>query len=182
MKSILSAVVGATLALAAIEAGAQATPRERQVALTIETESLASALDKWAQQSGFQIFVQDWEAAKNLPARSLKGTFTAQDALEQLLADTPLTYVWINNKAVSIRKKMPHTVPTALQRTGLDGQQSFPIANLAGDDVNGGSSQPYASAEDRGGSGPPEPGPQFDPLEDVLVTGTYIRGGIPVGS
>ena len=51
MKTILSAVVGATLVFAAIQAGAQVTPGERQVALTIETDTLAAALDKWAQQA-----------------------------------------------------------------------------------------------------------------------------------
>ena len=182
MKSILSAVVGATLALSAIEADAQAAPGERQVSLTIESTSLATALDKWAQQSGFQIFVQDWEAAKNLHAPSLKGTFTAQDALEQLLSGTPLTYVWISNKAVSIRKKTPQTVPTALQRTSLEGQQSIPVAKFSGDDVSGGSAQPNVSADDRGASGTSESGPKVELLEEVLVTGTYIRGGSPVGS
>jgi hypothetical protein len=119
MKSILSAVLGVTLALSVIEAESQATPGERQVSLTIESGTLATALDAWAQQSGFQIFVQDWEAAKNLPARSLKGTFTAQDALEQLLSGTSLTYLWIGDKAVSIRKKAPQTLPTSLRRSNL---------------------------------------------------------------
>src|SRR5690349_11526578 len=107
MQTLLSAVIGATLALATLEAGAQAPPGEQQVALTIETDCLASALDEWAQQSGFQIFVQDWEAAKHLPAKSLNGTFTAQDALDRLLSGTQLTYVWISGNAVSIRKKVP---------------------------------------------------------------------------
>lgn len=176
MKSILSAVVGATLALSAIEADAQATPGERQVSLTIESTSLATALDKWAQQSGFQIFVQDWEGAKNLPARSLKGTFTAQDALEQLLAGTSLTYVWISDKAVSIRKKMPQTVPTALQRTGLDGQQSIPVAKFSGDGAMG-----FAAAESSGGS-LSESVPTKGSIDEVIVTGTSIRGVTPAGS
>lgn len=171
MKSILSAVVGATLALSAIEANAQATPGERQVALTIETGTLANALDKWAQQSGFQIFVQDWEAAKKLPARSLKGTFAAQDALEQLLSGTPLTYVWISDKAVSIRKKMPQTVPTALQRTGFELQQSIPVAKFTGDDVAMSAAVPSGSEGSRvqGSS-------RIEQVEEVIVTGTYIRG------
>lgn len=174
MKSILSAVVGATLALSAIEADAQATPGERQVSLTIESTSLATALDKWAQQSGFQIFVQDWEGAKNLPARSLKGTFTAQDALEQLLAGTSLTYVWISDKAVSIRKKMPQTVPTALQRTGLDGQQSIPVAKFSGDGA-GGASTPLAAAPGSD-EGSHEVRLRTEGVEEIFVTGTHIHG------
>jgi iron complex outermembrane recepter protein len=169
MKSILSAVIGATLALSAIEAVAQATPGERQVSLTIDTGTLASALDKWAQQSGFQIFVQDWEATKNLRAPSLNGTFAAQDALEQLLSGTSLTYVWIDSKTVSIRKKAAKTVPTALQRTSLEGQQAIPVAKFTGDDVGAGA----ASASSPSGS---EPGLRMERLEEMIVTGTYIRG------
>lgn len=45
MKTLLPALVGATLALCALEAGADATPGERQVALTIESTSLAIALE-----------------------------------------------------------------------------------------------------------------------------------------
>ena len=176
MKSILSAVVGATLALAAIEAGAQATPGERQVSLTIETDTLASALDKWAQQSGFQIFVQDWEAAKNLPARTLKGTFTAQDALEQLLAGTPLTYVWISGKAVSIRKRMPQTVPTAVQRTSLEGQQAILVAKFSGDDVGSGSSSGTAALEGETPKAANSDRLRGQQLEEVLVVGTHISG------
>lgn len=180
MKSILSAVVGATLALSAIEADAAATPGERQVSLTIETDTLASALDKWAQQSGFQIFVQDWEAAKNLPARSLKGTFTAQDALEQLLSGTPLTYVWISDKAVSIRKKVAQTVPTALQRTSLEGQQAIPVAKFSGDDRSGASTAHLAAVPGTGDSG--NATSRLAQIEEVIVTGTNIRGSPPSSS
>src|ERR1044072_1332453 len=130
MKSILSAVIGATLAFAAIQAEAQSNHGERQVSLTIEADTLATALDKWAQQSGFTIFVQDWEATKNLRAPSLNGTFTAQDALEQLLSGTSLTYRWIDSKTVSIRKRVSQTVPTALQRTSLEGQQGISVAKF----------------------------------------------------
>jgi outer membrane cobalamin receptor len=178
MKSILSAVVGATLALSSIAAGAQATPGERQVSLTIESDTLAAALDKWAQQSGFQIFVQDWEATKKLPARSLKGTFTAQDALEQLLSGTSLTYTWISDKAVSIRKKTAQTVPTALQRTSLDGQQAIPVAKFSGDDVGGGSAV-YAAAAPQGDSGNRV---SREEVEEVIVTGTHISGTRPTAS
>jgi iron complex outermembrane recepter protein len=179
MKSILSAVIGATLALSAIEAGAQATPGERQVSLTIESTSLAAALDKWAQQSGFAIFVQDWEATKNLRAPSLNGTFAAQDALEQLLSGTSFTYVWIDSKTVSIRKRVAQTVPTALQRTSLDGQP-IPVARFSEEGGEGAFAPAQVTSED--GARDAATNPLLESLEEVLVTGTYIRGGVPVGS
>jgi iron complex outermembrane recepter protein len=177
MKSILSAVIGATLALSAIEAGAQATPGERQVSLTIESSSLATALDKWAQQSGFQIFVQDWEATKNLRAPSLNGTFAAQDALNQLLSGTSLTYVWIDSKTVSIRKKVAQTVPTALQRTSLEGQQMSRAMLI--DDQPSTSGTAHAASPSDSDTGLV---PNATNIEEVFVTGTFFRGTAPVGS
>ncbi len=166
MKTLLSAVVAATLALAAVEADADATPGERKVALTIESTSLANALDTWAQQSGFQIFVQDWEATRKLTVPSLKGTFTARAALEQLLAGTPLTYVWLNERAVSIRRRAPQPVPT----TGLDGRRPPAPAPKLG----GGGGDAAIAGED------PKEDPAFqrssESLEEMLVTGTHIRG------
>lgn len=182
MKTLLSAIVGATLALATCNANADSAPGQRPVALAIESMSLASALDKWAQQSGFQIFVQDWELTKGLAAPSLKGTFTAQAALEQLLAGTSLTYVWLSEKAVSIRKRAPQTVPAALQRTGLEGQQhSPPIAKFSGDDAGGGAAT-YPRSESASREGGGEPNSHTERLEEIIVTGTYIRGAAPVGS
>jgi iron complex outermembrane receptor protein len=177
MKSILSAVIGATLALSAIEVGADGTPGARQVSLTIETDTLAAALDKWAQQTGFQIFVQDWEATQNLPAKTLKGTFTAQDALEHLLSGTSLTYIWISDKAVSIRKNTVKTVPTALQRTSLDGQPGIPVAKFSGDDVGGVS----AVAAPKADVGNRNPAPREE-VEEVIVTGTHITGARPTAA
>ncbi len=177
MKFILSAMVGATLAFSAIEADAQATPGERQISLTIESTSLATALDKWAQQSGFQIFVQDWEDTKRLTAPSLKGTFSAQAALEQLLKGTQLTYVWLNDRAVSIRKRVPPTVPAALQSSGALELPEVPrlqLANLAAGEERGEGAEDARAA--RRSNGPETAGGNVEDLEGVVVTGTYIRG------
>jgi iron complex outermembrane recepter protein len=168
MKPLLSALVAATLALCAIEAGAGTTPGERQVALTIESTSLGAALDKWAQQSGFQIFY-DPQITKNLIAPSVNGTYTAQQALETLLAGTQLTYVWIRDKGVSIRRKPP-AAPAALQRTGLDGLRSTPMPKFSGDGLGSG---PLGSAGAASGVGEMS---RFQGLEEVIVTGTHLQG------
>lgn len=181
MKTLLSAVAAATLALAAVEAGADGMLGEQQVALMIESTSLADALDQWAQQSGFQIFVQS-EATKNLTTQPLKGTFTARAALEHLLAGTPLTYVWISEKAVSIRKK-PQTVPAALQRTDIEAHQSNPpLARFSGRDVGSASASNSASESGDAALSVREIGANIDDVEELIVTGTHIRGAAPVGS
>jgi iron complex outermembrane recepter protein len=162
MKTLLSALIAATLALCTIEANADATPGQREVALKIEATNLAAALDKWAQQSGFQIFY-DPEITQNLTAPSVTGKYTAQGALEALLAGTSLTYVWIDKKAVSIRKRV--------QRTGLE-TQPMPVAKFLGDNPvgSGGRLGERASSPEMRGSLSPEA------LEEVIVTGSLIRG------
>ena len=166
MKILLSAAVAAMLVFSAV-ADAAGSPRERQVALTIESSSLARALDKWAEQTGFQIFVQDWEATKGMTVPRLKGKFTAEAALEQLLQGTPLTYTWISDKAVSIRRKALPPVPSALQRSDAEGQQPpVPLAK------NGGNAS-------RASAGPSR---QSGSVEEIFVTGTHISLGAPSAS
>jgi outer membrane receptor protein involved in Fe transport len=178
MKTLVPALVAATLALCAIEGNADATPGERKVALAIESTSLAAALDKWAQQSGFQIFVDDG-ITKGLIAPDLNGTYTAREALDRLLAGTSLTYFWINDKAVSIRKR-PQAGPAALQqRSDLEGQQSAISAKFSGDDTRA-----RLRVAQAGAAANPEVRDSRDPraallageLTEVLVVGTQIRG------
>jgi iron complex outermembrane recepter protein len=166
MKTLLSAMVAAMVTLCAVEAAVGATPGERKVALTIESMSLAAALDKWAQQSGFQI-IYDPQITTNLIAPSVNGTYTAQEALEALLASTQLTYVWINNgKSVSIRKK-------GSPKAGLETEQhSSAVAKLSGASaaIEGhGSVAPGSRAAVESASITPA-------VEEVIVTGTNISG------
>ena len=110
MKSILSAVIGATLALSAIEAHAQVAAGERQVVFVIESKTLAEALDEWAKQTGFSLFSPDWEIARKLTAPTLKGTFGVQRALDRLLEGSPLTYEWIDSRTVTVRARFDKAV------------------------------------------------------------------------
>ncbi|HEY7638159.1 MAG TPA: TonB-dependent receptor [Steroidobacteraceae bacterium] len=106
MRIPLFAVLGAALALCAIEARAESSLADRQVDLVIESRTLAGALDQWAQQSGINLMSPDWSIAERLTAPKLKGKFRAQDALDRLLEGTPLTYAWLDGKkAVKIHQR-----------------------------------------------------------------------------
>lgn len=121
MKTLLRALVAASLALTAIGASA-GDPQERQVSFVIESKTLADALDQWAQQTGFQIFVSNWEMAKKINAPRLRGKFPARVALDKLLEGTSLGYSWVGDHAVSITEKSSQ-LPTTLQSGGLHDQQ-----------------------------------------------------------
>lgn len=105
MRAMLLAIVGVTLAQYTMGAAAQSALAEKRIDLVIQSATLADALNQWAAQSGFQLVSPSWDVAMKLGPRSLKGTFTAQAALDELLKGTPLTYVWLNDKAVKIHER-----------------------------------------------------------------------------
>jgi iron complex outermembrane recepter protein len=174
MKSILSAVIGATLALCVIESDAQTAVSERSVDFVIESKTLAGALDKWAQLTGIQLFSPDWDIAENLEAPRLDGTFTPQTALEALLRGTPLTYAWIDSRTVAIRRmRLPassmaprHGAHAAdAKRLELETAGLMEFTEIA--------SSPQRVPSNEGSGDYPK---AVDDLEEVIVTGTHIRG------
>lgn len=178
MKTLLSAVASAALALCAIEANADTTPGGREVALRIESTTLAAALDKWAQQSGFQIFY-DRQLTNNLIAPSVNGTYTAQQALEALLASTPLTYVWLSEKAVTIKKRLPRSVPAELRRTDLEAPAASSSATKFASDAAPSSPGARSVLSGRASSTTGARADFDEELEEIVVTGSHIRGGDP---
>jgi iron complex outermembrane receptor protein len=186
MRTILSAVAGVTLALSAIQGDAQAVAGEARVSLVIESKTLDQALDEWARQSGFQIFVQNWDVAKKLTAPKLRGTFSARAALEQLLAGTPLTYKWLSERAVAIRERTQSDNDASNVGSATWGsyfQSPDRPLRLELLDPQQPVHEHVAPAAPSGGTGG---GPQSDPLsasiDEVIVTGTSIRGVTPAGS
>jgi iron complex outermembrane recepter protein len=177
MKPILSAVVGATLALSTAQVGAAGRATDRQVTLSIHSVTLADALDMWAARSGFQILVWDWDTVQKLAAPTIKGTYSAQVALEKLLEGTSLTYRWVNDRTVAIREKPqpavwsklvpPQTQALELGEAAGTGQVLDPGSDgqvhMAGGAASGLADDVVA-------------------LEEIIVTGTHIRGTPPAGS
>jgi outer membrane receptor protein involved in Fe transport len=128
MKTLLSAAVAAMLALGAMSATADAMTGEGQVPLVIESKSLAEALDAWAKQTGYRIFVPNWELAKSLPAPTLKGSFAPRAALEKLLDGSPLTWVLLKERSVLVREKAPSS-PAKETPHAKDQQPALHIAS-----------------------------------------------------
>lgn len=187
MKTILSAAIGAMLALSAIDAGAQAKAADRKVELAIEQQSLADALNEWAKQTGLQLVSSTSEMMNTTVAPRVKGEYTAKGALEELLKGTSLTYEWVSERAVAIREKSP-IVPAALQSSDADRKQAtVPIARFSGETGK----ERRVAANDQSDSGAGESTPRnrgerdrgnAEELEEVVVTGTHIAGSGSAGS
>lgn len=97
-------LAGPALALFSVLAGAQDVPA-KQLMLNIEAQSMIDALNGWAQQTGLQIIVPEAGATDRLQAPSVKGRFTAREALNELLQGTPLTYEFVNERTVVVQEK-----------------------------------------------------------------------------
>jgi iron complex outermembrane recepter protein len=177
MKTLLSALVGASLVLGTVEAIAEGMPGERQVSFAIQSKTLAEGLDEWARQSGFQLIVANWALTKTLPGAKVKGKFSARAALEKLLEGTQLTYVWVNENAVAIksRDQLPPLKSEVLEEgshagaLAADGTSSAFQSGSPTSATSGG----YRTANSSALTGEAAGNEQF---EEILVTGTYIRG------
>jgi iron complex outermembrane recepter protein len=184
MRTILSAVVAAYLVLSGSEVGAQAAPEGREINLKIDSKTLADALDQWAAQTGVQFVSPSWDIAKRISVTPLRGRYTARAALEKLLSGTPLTGEWMSDKAVAIREKSL-APPAALQSSQADPKRSpAPVTRLGADSDTAVQSQGSTRVAAAGAAADtPVPTKELpgDDLEEIVVTGTHIRGAVAAG-
>jgi iron complex outermembrane recepter protein len=77
-------------------------PAVQTFRLNIAAQPIDDALHDFARQAGLQVFLAT-EDGKGVMTSQVIGTFTAQDALERLLANTGLHYEYIDARTVAIR-------------------------------------------------------------------------------
>lgn len=171
------------LALAVLVSGPfahLARASEPTVTLEIKSQPLRDALSEFGRQSGLQVvFVQtDVDAA--IMSSALEGTFSADVALGRLLANTALGYEFINPRTVAIRLKSGESVKNK-EPTALAGNDSATLRLAQAETAAPGSetTDPNAASPEKGA---PSEGLGELTLEEVVVTGTHIRGVAPPGS
>lgn len=78
-----------------------AASRGPRVDFEIEAQPVASALQRFAEQSGFQLA---WLATdvSDIRAHEVKGSFTPQDAIQRLLDGTGLDYRQVDEKTIAV--------------------------------------------------------------------------------
>jgi iron complex outermembrane recepter protein len=139
------------------------TEPKTPVLFDIQPQSLAEALTDWAQQAGLQVIVPADPAVDTQLTSRIQGFLIPREAVSLILAGTALQYEFINGRTVVIK-------PTESQRAVLaDGT---------------GSSGNVDSRATR-------PRDQTSPdgalhtnvlLDELVVAGTHIRGGLLAGS
>lgn len=133
------------------------------VTLDIKSQPVADALHDFAQQSGVQVLFYSDVADRELKVTALSGTFTPDSALTQLLANTGLSWSYVNANTVAIRRAEASSL--GHKATHWDGE--IPITRMA--DLQAAGSE--ATAPER--TGGPENGEgsvQNSNLEEIVVT------------
>lgn len=170
------------LAVFAVTSHAQET-QSRQIALDIEPQSMSDALNDWAQQTGLQLIFPDADITNRLAAPSVRGTYTAQAALNQLLAGTQLTYEFVNDRTVSIRERHPDA-PMLAKPMGREQREPYVrlVDRRFGEEMSDGTVIRRVAATQQDESleaeqlSASEKRRNVEFLAEVVVTGSHIHG------
>ncbi len=180
----IAAGVAATVLLASTQLCIVAAQAASAVNFYIESQPLVKALNQWAIQAGLQVV---WPAG-NTEAYSnstpVQGTLEPMEALTMLLEGTGLTFSVVSEgRTVAIRDR-EQTVrlrgTSNRREMNAVGPRFLRIADVAGL-LSGGASGSGAQHGTIRGQIAAGPG-DTEALLEVVVTGTHIRGGAPVGS
>jgi len=183
--TFIAAAVGAALIGASAAASAQSA-RDR-VHTHIPPEALGPALRSLAQEFGFQIVYPSKDIAA-VRTRGITGSFTLEQALEQALAGTGLTYRYVDLHTITI---LPITgaaavaaddpPPPAPEHLALARETRTPQPSDTGSSAHAVGPSPADPPQAIGvaattpNPAAPAGGPRT--LQEVVVTGTSIRGG-----
>lgn len=158
--------------------------------LHIKAQPLGDALNELAQQSGLQLVFYS-SIGEGLLSPDLQGNYDVRAALERLLANTPLTYDFINARTVAIREKSPSS--SLLQRSPSDisshntasstPSEALRLAEVTAVETSRSSDKASETSREKNSSKDEQRSRQRDrSANEMVVTGTHIRGSAPIGS
>lgn len=153
----------------------------QKVSLHIDSKPVGDALYEFGQQSGLSVMIQS-AIGQGLVSPRLYGEFTPEAALKQLLAHTGLHYEYLDAKTVAVLGP-PTITKTSARKIGADATELRPERESATDSPP--SPVRVASSDDRETGNSiegDESGRGRTKLEEVVVTGSHIRGEEPIGS
>ncbi len=139
-----------------------ATPAQaKEHRFNIPAQPVSEALQAFSKQSGYRLLFPS-RSVSALRSRPLSGSLTAEEALNRLLADTPLRIASIRGKVVALTARKAEAMATSRYSPGRPVQ----LAALQ----SGPSMLPAL----------PEPAPP--PVDEIVVVGSQIRGAKTTGA
>jgi iron complex outermembrane receptor protein len=167
---------------------ADADARSISYDLNIPSEDLTAALQSFAIASHHKLLYKAELTAGKI-SRALKGHFTTQEAMEALLSGTGLSYEITGSSVVLIKDSIADktTDSRGEQRDPLSGdspRDSLRVAQSGSGQSSQSSSENTQNSKNQStGSLPSAEGKDHESkLEEIVITGSHIRGGTqPVG-
>jgi len=144
----------------------------------IPSEGLGAALQSLAKDFDFQVLYRT-EVVKDLKTHGAIGSLTSDEALSKVLSGTGLTYKYLDPQTVTLVPVALASGATATDQSqntaqenggGKSSSQDFLVAQ-----VDQASAGPQVGSSDQNSEKKPEK------LEEVVVTGTHINGGVVTG-
>lgn len=138
-----------------------------KIAFAIASQPLEDALNKFAEQTGYQVLFQSSVVQDQIAPR-IDGTFTPDAALRSLLSNSGLQYKFINSRTVTISSVAGIT--TSMNDEGVPSERDG-LLRLASAD--GGESEPLTPASSGVAAGNAASSKQDDVvpgLEEIIVT------------
>lgn len=170
MKTIRPIVLGVALTLSLANANAE-NDSSQQVKLGTGSRILRDALIDWAQQTGYQIVLPSTDVVSQLLVTPTGASLKPKAALQQLLAGTPLTFEWLDERTVAIRERARSPITKTIWNMQTVEPTRMPVAfadDAAANRSEGGTS--VASEQSQGAKGFKQ-----GSLEEVIVTAQKRR-------
>jgi iron complex outermembrane receptor protein len=135
----------------------------------IEAGDATLTLNEFSRQSSLQLLF-DYNIVRGRRTRAISGEYEAPAALKQMLADTGLVFDFVNDRTLAV---------TLLNHEGGAGS-AIAEAPAAGAGRPR-SAETQSVKRDETGSGQLSKDPKAPELEEILITGTHVRGEQPIG-
>src|SRR3984957_2670529 len=141
-----------------------AQPSPPKVAVNIDAQPIRAALKALGEQTGLQILYRSEDLSTNgITTPRIAGELSAQEALDRLLVNTGLKYEFINKHTVRISAARPLSSTPSPDSQSRLAQADSPSSQHT-DNTNVPTSASSTSEPDKTN------------LEEIVVTGTHIRG------
>jgi iron complex outermembrane receptor protein len=167
-----TACAAATLTLLMAPGGAALSAEPGRLMLSIEAQPIREALRALSEQTGLQIlFRSEGVRAEGLTAPRVSGELSAREALDRLLAESGLTYEFINERTVRISSATPVAMGSsggAVTAAGTDWSEDIRLAQAQS------ASQAVPAPDAASGADPTEVR-GAGMLEEVVVTGSRVE-------
>jgi outer membrane receptor protein involved in Fe transport len=155
---VLAIVWGASLA------AGEGVPGAATVTVNIEAQPMEAALNAFASQTGLQLLFHVEEIiTPEMRADRVVGTLPAAEALKKLLNDSGLRFEFINARTVAVRDSKTGEGPAKKVTSAAHEARGGPVLLAQASSENKSAPEQQAGSAEAG-------------LQEVVVTGTHIRG------